>query len=134
MKTEENEIKNYYLKEFSLFDGEYDVTFNILDVNTDKMTITVAITKAGKKKIVNKIANIMTAIESGIFTTSTKTHLEELEKQKEELEGKLLIEKTRVKMIITEDDIITHLKTALKKKPKQMIEEIFVLSDYTFNY
>lgn len=73
-------------------------------------------------KIDNKIANIMTAIESGIFTTSTKTHLEELEKQKEELEGKLLIEKTRVKMIITEDDIIAHLKTALKKKPKQMID------------
>ena len=47
MKTEE-EIKNYYLKEFSLFDGEYDVTFNILDVNTDKMAITVAVTKAGK--------------------------------------------------------------------------------------
>ena len=48
MKTEEKEIKNYYLKEFSLFDGEYDVTFNILDVNTEKMTITVAVTKAGK--------------------------------------------------------------------------------------
>ena len=47
MNTEE-EIKNYYLKEFSLFDGEYDVTFNILDVNTDKMTIIVAVTKAGK--------------------------------------------------------------------------------------
>ncbi len=31
-------------------------------------------------KIDNKIFNIMTAIESGIFTTSTKTHLEELEK------------------------------------------------------
>ena len=48
MKTEEKEIKNCYLKEFSLFDGEYDVTFNILDVNTDKMTITVAVMKAGK--------------------------------------------------------------------------------------
>ena len=48
MKTEEKEVKNYYLQEFSLFDGEYDVTFNILDVNTDKMTITVAVTKAGK--------------------------------------------------------------------------------------
>ena len=46
MNTEE--IKNYYLKEFSLFDGEYDITFNILDVNTDKMIITVAVTKAGK--------------------------------------------------------------------------------------
>lgn len=42
------ETKNYYLKQFTLFDGEYDVTFNILDVNTDKMTITVAATKAGK--------------------------------------------------------------------------------------
>lgn len=52
MKTEENEIKNYYLKEFSLFDGEYDVTFNILDVNTDKMTIIVAITKAGKISVI----------------------------------------------------------------------------------
>ncbi len=52
MKTKENEIKNYYLKEFSLFDGEYDVTFNILDVNTDKMTITVAITKAGKISVI----------------------------------------------------------------------------------
>lgn len=92
-------------------------------------------------KIDNKIANIMTAIESGIFTTSTKTHLEELEKQKEELEGKLLIEKTRVKMIITEDDIIAHLKTALKKKPKQMIDmlvkEIKLYNDkieINFNY
>ena len=47
MNTEEG-IKNYYLKEFSLFDGEYDVTFNILDVNTEKRTITVAVTKAGK--------------------------------------------------------------------------------------
>lgn len=48
MKTEEKEIKNYYLQEFSLFDGEYDVTFNILDLNTDKMTITLAVTQAGK--------------------------------------------------------------------------------------
>lgn len=42
------QTKNYYLKQFTLFDGEYDVTFNILDVNTEKMTITVVVTKAGK--------------------------------------------------------------------------------------
>ena len=30
------ETKNYYLKQFTLFEGEYDVTFNILDVNTEK--------------------------------------------------------------------------------------------------
>lgn len=48
MEKEEREIKNYYLKEFSLFDGDFDITFNILDVNTEKMIITIAVTKAGK--------------------------------------------------------------------------------------
>ena len=46
MKTEE--VRSYYLKEFSLFDGENDIIFNILDVNTEKMIITVAVTKMGK--------------------------------------------------------------------------------------
>lgn len=47
MNTKE-EIKNYYLKEFSLFDGKFDITFNILDINVEKMIITVTVTKAGK--------------------------------------------------------------------------------------
>ena len=46
MKTEE--ARSYYLKEFSLFDGENDIIFNILDVNTEKMIITIAVTKMGK--------------------------------------------------------------------------------------
>ena len=41
-------MKNYYLNEFTLFDGEFDITFNILDLNVEKMIITVAVTKAGK--------------------------------------------------------------------------------------
>lgn len=44
----ENENKKFYLSEFSYFDGEYDVTFNILDVNFDRKTITVAISRCGK--------------------------------------------------------------------------------------
>ncbi|MBR4998272.1 MAG: hypothetical protein IKY10_00175 [Clostridia bacterium] len=46
MKTEE--ARSYYLKEFSLFDGENDIIFNILDVNTEKMVITIAVTRMGK--------------------------------------------------------------------------------------
>ena len=45
--TRENERK-YYLSEFSYFDGEYDVTFNIVDVDFDRQTVTVAITRAGR--------------------------------------------------------------------------------------
>lgn len=45
--TKENERK-YYLSEFSYFDGEYDITFNIIDVDFLRQTITVAISRCGK--------------------------------------------------------------------------------------
>ena len=44
--TQENERK-YYLSEFSYFDGEYDVTFNIIDVDFLRQTVTVAISRCG---------------------------------------------------------------------------------------
>lgn len=46
-KTQENERK-FYLSEFSYFDGEYDVTFNIVDVDFDRQAIIVAISRCGK--------------------------------------------------------------------------------------
>ena len=48
MENQEKEIKNYWLQQFTYFDGEFDTTFNILDVYTDKMIIKLAVTKAGK--------------------------------------------------------------------------------------
>ncbi len=44
----ENEERKYYLSEFSLYDGEYEIIFNIVDINFFAETITVAITRAGK--------------------------------------------------------------------------------------
>ncbi len=44
----ENENKKFYLSEFTCFDGEFDITFNIIDVNFHYQRITVAITRAGK--------------------------------------------------------------------------------------
>ena len=41
-------MKNYFLKQFDYFDGEYDVKFNIVDIDIDKMTINLAITHTGK--------------------------------------------------------------------------------------
>ncbi len=46
--NQENEERKYYLSEFSYDDGEYEITFNIIDVNFALETITVAITRAGK--------------------------------------------------------------------------------------
>lgn len=46
--TQKENERKFYLSEFSYFDGEYDVTFNIIDVNFDRRTITVAITRTGR--------------------------------------------------------------------------------------
>lgn len=46
--NQENESRKYYLSEFSYDDGEYEITFNILDISFVYETITVAITRAGK--------------------------------------------------------------------------------------
>ena len=46
--NQENEVRKFYLSEFSYDDGEYEITFNILDVNFVYETITVAITRAGR--------------------------------------------------------------------------------------
>ena len=44
----ETSANKYYLSEFSYDDGEYEITFNIIDIDFVNQTITVAITRAGK--------------------------------------------------------------------------------------
>ncbi len=44
----ETSANKYYLSEFSYDDGEYEITFNIVDVNFDYETITVAISRCGR--------------------------------------------------------------------------------------
>ena len=53
------------------------------------------------------ITNLLTAIESGIFTDSTKNRLQELEEKKKELEEKILLEKSKVKASISREEIET---------------------------
>lgn len=47
----ELELKNYYLKEFQYFNEEYFITLNIVDINTKKMIITLAVSNQGKVSI-----------------------------------------------------------------------------------
>lgn len=44
--------KNYYLKEFTYFDGEGDITFNIVSINFEKKTIEIAVTNRGKISVI----------------------------------------------------------------------------------
>ena len=51
-KEDITETRNYYLKEFQYFDGECNITFNIVDINFDKKTIKVAVTNRGKISVI----------------------------------------------------------------------------------
>ncbi len=44
----QEDTRKYYFSEFSYDDGEYEITFNIVDIDFYRQTITVAITRAGK--------------------------------------------------------------------------------------
>lgn len=46
------ENQNYCLKEFQYFDGYTEIIFNIVDINFNKMTITLAITNQGKISVI----------------------------------------------------------------------------------
>ena len=49
---EEMDFKDYYLREFIFFDGECDITFNIIGINYNNKTIQVAITNRGKISVI----------------------------------------------------------------------------------
>ena len=49
--NKENKVidyRNYYLREFQLYDGEVDITFNIVAIDTVKEEITVAVSNRGR--------------------------------------------------------------------------------------
>lgn len=57
----------------------------------------------------NKIQNILTAIEQGIIVKSTLERLHELEKEKDEIEINLSIEKSRYSNLPTKNQIMFYL-------------------------
>ncbi len=64
----------------------------------------------------------MIAIEKGILTDTTKSRLEELEKQKKDLQEKLVVEQSKEHYELTKEDIQNFFKYTMKKCPDRAIE------------
>ncbi len=79
------------------------------------------------QRVNNAIVNIMSAIEKGILTETTKSRLEELETQRKVLGEKLVIEKSKANIELTKEDIQNKFKTVMDKCPGRVIE-LFVKS------
>ena len=78
--------------------------------------------KRDLQKTNTSISNLLSAIEKGIFTTTTKQRLEELEEQKKELSEKLLIEECKQTFEVSKNDIQEYFKCTMKQCPYRAIE------------
>ena len=90
-------------------------------IETEDKSILTALEKE-QNNIEKSINNLITAMEQGIISDSTKTRLDELEKQKNELLAKIAVIKNKEKLQYTKEDIITFIKNALTKSPKVMLD------------
>ena len=68
------------------------------------------------------IKNILSAIEEGIFTPSTKQRLNELEEKKARIEQAVTVESAKEKNLLTKADIEHYITAAVKLSAKQMVE------------
>ena len=73
-------------------------------------------------KVEKSISNLLDCMEQGISTASTKSRLEELEEKRSLLTEKILIEQYKERQLLTKDEIVKHISTALRKNPKQLID------------
>lgn len=70
------------------------------------------------------IKNLISAMEQGIISQTTKDRLNKLETEKADIQNKIAIEKSRASLIIQKNDIVKYLQDAVKKRPLQMIQLI----------
>lgn len=75
-----------------------------------------------KKETDTAIQNVMTAIEKGIITETTKTRLTALEEKRKELDDKIACEQTKNNMMLKKEEIVKFLKKAVKAEPILLID------------
>ena len=75
-------------------------------------------------KVSKSITNLLTAIENGIYTDTTKERLQELEKQKQNLQDKLIAERMTERTELSKSDITRYLLKTLDQSPSLLIEHL----------
>ena len=86
-------------------------------------SIEIAVNKQRLKKNGN---NVMTATEEGIINPTTKTRMAELERQIDELSGKILIEENKLENRLTREDVKEYLTHGVRDLSPQALIELLV--------
>ena len=110
-----------------LSDSEKSGAFEIVLVYAidrfGRNSIEIALNKQRLKKNGN---NVMTAIEEGIINSTTKARMAELERQIDELSGKILIEENKLENRLTREDVKEYLTHGVRDLSPQAPIELLV--------
>ena len=75
-------------------------------------------------KITEHSSDVMSAIEQGIITKTTKERLAVLENEKEDIETKIAVEETRRQKTFNKEEIERFLRTEFKDDPQLYLQHI----------
>ena len=120
----ENVIDKFLISQFNIPENLEQLSSKIYELHKKRVGNNNSLNalKSELQRINTAISNIMIAIEKGILTETTKSRLEELEKQKKNLQEKLVIEQSKERYELTKEDIQNFFKYTIKKCPDRAIE------------
>ncbi len=128
-------IVNNIVQELSKQTTLEKIVFGLMQIQNSQTQVNAILNMLIKEKQHTETAidNMLTAIESGVITTSTTKRLKELESRQEELERQILIERSKTVIKLTERDIKEYYEQALKLEPQMLInyliKEIVLFDD-----
>ena len=120
----ENVIDKFLISQFNIPENLEDISNKIYELHKKRVGNNNSLNalQSELQRTNTAISNIMIAIEKGILTDTTKSRLEELEKQKKDLQEKLVIEQSKERYELTKEDIQNFFKYTMKKCPDRAIE------------
>lgn len=123
----EGVIDKFLIEQFNTPKNLEILTEKLFEVHKKRVNSNTSLSalKTDLQKVNTAIANIMSAIEKGIITDTTKARLEELEISKKELQEKVIIEQSKERYELTKEDIQNFFKYTMKQCPN-MAFELFI--------
>lgn len=117
-----------------------DGAMKIQEENARKMTMVTVLTRQ-KVDLETSLDNLVKAVEKGVVTNTTTKRIQELEVRIDEIERKILAEKSKTVIIISREEIERYIKTALQLEPRlllsMLVKQIKLYNDKIeiyFNY
>lgn len=103
----ENLIDTFLISQFNIPENLEEISNKIYELHKKRVGNNNSLNtlKNELQRTNTAISNIMIALEKGILTETTKSRLEELEKQKKDLQEKLVIEQSKERYELTKEDI-----------------------------